>query len=45
MRYSIARYLGTSAAIAICLMPAAVFAQQQGAAVAAQRTPAEAPPA
>jgi outer membrane receptor protein involved in Fe transport len=29
MRYSIARYLGSSAALAICLMPAAVFAQQQ----------------
>lgn len=40
MRYSIARYLGTSAALAICLMPAAVFAQQQAqaaAAVSAQR--------
>lgn len=29
MRYTIARYLGSSAALAICLMPAAVFAQQQ----------------
>ena len=34
MRYSIARYLGRSAAMAICLLPAAVFAQQQAAAQA-----------
>ncbi|GGY30884.1 TonB-dependent receptor [Pseudoduganella albidiflava] len=32
MRYSIARYLGRSAALAICLFPAAVFAQEQAAA-------------
>lgn len=32
MRYSIARYLGRSAALLICMLPAAVFAQQQAAA-------------
>ena len=42
MRYSIARYLGRSAALAICLLPAAVFAQQQAAAdVAAAKAAAE----
>ena len=42
MRYSIARYLGRSAALAICLLPAVVFAQGQAAdKAAAEQTAAE----
>lgn len=42
MRYSIAHYIGRSAALAICLLPAAVFAQQQSAQEpATQQTQAE----
>ena len=35
MRYTISRYIGRSAALAICLVPALVFAQQQTAAASA----------
>ena len=41
MRYSIARYLGRSAALAICLFPATVFAQVQAAAQETTARPKE----
>jgi outer membrane receptor protein involved in Fe transport len=44
MNYSISRYIGCSAALVIGLMPALVFAQQQGAATATQAPAAAAPP-
>jgi outer membrane receptor protein involved in Fe transport len=47
MNHSITRYISRSAALAICLAPALVFAQQQGGAAAAGAVPASAvqPPA
>ena len=44
MRYSISHYLGSSAALAICLLPALAFAQQQ-AAQSTDPAPAQAPAA
>ncbi|SFU27770.1 TonB-dependent receptor [Pseudoduganella namucuonensis] len=43
MRYSISRYMGRSAALAVCLLPAMVFAQQQNAAANAAANAGAAP--